>query len=278
MLSMKNRRKVLGIVILVALLFPGCGMLKVDSVWRDRPLTIDGIVENGEWDNAQYMIMDETVTLGLLNDDASLYMRLSTRDTALQRQILGGGLTVWFDENGKKDKDFGIRFPLPMQGTNRMMQRETRPAGMDTERREDNAGGDESEHERPKPETRMESMVGMLHTRMQLIGPGEDVRTTIPFDDSPQYGIECRLAMGNGNMIYELKFPLKRSDIASHGILTKDVKTISIGFEAGKIAMRSQGGGRGQGGGMGGGGGGNHVSKTVGVWLKATLAEEPSAR
>jgi len=103
------------IIYTVVFLIIGCGMNELDSVWCDRKITVNGIDDGTEWKNARYFLDYESVTFGLLNDENTLYLLLSTRNQGIQRQITTGGFTVWFDENGGKKKIFGIRFPVGMK-------------------------------------------------------------------------------------------------------------------------------------------------------------------
>ncbi len=55
------------------------------------------------------------MTLGLANDAEYLYVSLVPGSEALQRQILGQGLTHWFRPEGREDAHLGIRFPVGLR-------------------------------------------------------------------------------------------------------------------------------------------------------------------
>ena len=103
------------IIIISATSLVGCGGQELASTWRDREVTIDGV--DAEWENAVTWVEDKNVAIGLLNDGEYLYICLASIDFQRVRQMVGSGLTVWFDPQGGKEKTFGINFPLGMQSS-----------------------------------------------------------------------------------------------------------------------------------------------------------------
>ena len=100
-------------LLLLAVCLIACGSQELDSAWRDREVAIDGV--DDEWSGAVHYIDKENIAVGLFNDDTYLYVCLETVDFRKVQQVIGLGLTVWFDPGGGKDKAFGINFPLGMQ-------------------------------------------------------------------------------------------------------------------------------------------------------------------
>jgi hypothetical protein len=263
-------------------------MEELYSTWCDRQVTIDGLDEGTEWENALHSVAKGEITVGLLNDERMLYLRLSTRNQAIQRQVLTAGLTVWFDETGGKEKIYGVHFPLPIQ--NRRPGLERRPAsGRDGAKRMDPSDG-------PDPFSEMSQ------GDIEITRPGENEHSMISADHSSPYGIRCRVGNTKGAIVYELRVPLIRDENSSHGIAVNKPKIIGIGFVTGEDEHLRQGagdrgGGRGGGrgpGGMGGGpegrgggmgqppqgspggmGGIQETMKPINQWLKVHLAERP---
>ena len=125
-------------------------------------------------------------------------------------------------------------------------------------------------------------------------------------NDVMELGINVKMDVSKGNLVYELKIPLLRSESQPYGIGTEMANIIGIGLESGKIdveEMRSQTGSQGGGmggrgggrggkggmGGMGGRGGGDHggmggqggmgrmrpqMPESLELWLKIQLASE----
>ncbi|MCE5252179.1 hypothetical protein LLG96_18410 [bacterium] len=283
MKTLINHMVIVSVIFFIIVISGGCGMTEVESTWRDRPVTVDGVDGGAEWDNARYSFEEGKVSVGLLNDENTLYIRLATRDIRLQRQLMAAGFTVWFDENGGKKKLFGIHFPLGMRGGGRPMMRNRDQA----ERPDDSV----------QPEVFQESM----QKEMELLGPEKDTHTDISVVDAQKYGISCQIGSVKGNLVYELCIPLLRSESQPYSVGTKGSKVIGIGLATGKInfnQMRNRGEGRsggqgstggvgrrggggggmggpgGRGGGRGGMGGPGETSKTesLELWLKTTLA------
>ena len=71
---------------------------------------------NSVWPiSAQYTIDDKPIIIGLQNDSNNLYLLLKAEDRDTQMMIMRGGLTVWLDSKGGKNKKFGIRYPVGMR-------------------------------------------------------------------------------------------------------------------------------------------------------------------
>jgi hypothetical protein len=223
----------------------GCGMKELYSAWHDRPATVNGADEWLEWNRALHWLPGEEVTVGLLNDDRMLYLRLSTRNKAIQRQVLTAGLTVWFDETGGRNEAYGIRFPLPNRGMEPGVER--RPSM----ERDGEAPMDPSDG--PDPFRKVSQ------GDMEITRPGKNEYSVILAGNSAPNGIRCRIRNVQGSLVYELRVPLIRDETSPLGIAAHKPKTIGIGLMAGEKTRSSQSWGGDGGGGRGGrgpGGGG----------------------
>jgi len=258
--------------------FTGCGMLEVQSTWRNREVTIDGIDDGDEWANARYFLEKKDITIGLLNDESNLYIRLSSHDNNMQRQLMAFGFTVWFDAEGGKKKTLGIHFPIGMQGSSMQMMNRDRNTSRD------------KDSEQPQ------KMIEDLHKEIEIIGPGKNESNKMLFSDVIELGINVKINVTRRNLVYELQIPLTRNELQPYGIGTDITPAIGIGLETGNIdmsQMRDQRGGRlgggdipgggriPDGGGMGGGRRGSgmrpQMPESLELWLKTTLAQEPIA-
>ena len=275
------------VLIILIIFLTGCGMEELYSTWSDRQVTIDGLDDGTEWENALHSVAKGEITVGLLNDERTLYLRLSTRNQAVQRQVLTAGLTVWFDETGGKEQIYGVHFPLPIQ--NRRPGSEPRPAsGRDGAKRMNSSDMADLFSEISRGE------IEITRTR-------KNEYSMISADQSSPYGIQCRIGNTKGALVYELRVPLIRDENSYHGIAVNKPKIIGIGLVTGEGEQPRQGagdrgGGRGGGrgpGGMGGGlegrGGGMgqppqgppggmgsiETMKPINQWLRVHLAERP---
>lgn len=268
------------IILFSAILIVGCGMDEVESTWRDRAVTIDGIDNGIEWENSIYYFGEQKVAIGILNDESDLYIRLSSRDRNIQRQIVALGFTVWFDAKGGKKKTLGIHFPIGMQSSGIQVMRGV------------------GRIERNEDTDQLQKMLEESQKEIEVFGPGKKESCTLFVADAKELGINSKINFSKGNLVYELQIPLVRSESKPFGIGSEVSQTIGIGLETGEInveQMRNQMGGRGGGmggiGGRGGGGsggmrggrgrtgrrGGRQMTESIELWLKTELASDPIA-
>ena len=220
----------------VALILAGCGGLELGSQWRDREVTIDG--QATEWQDARVYLPDIGGAIGFLNDDEFLYVHMVTGRDDLLRQIVGAGMTVWFNPNGDKGKVFGIRFPIGMKGSGSHAKR----------------GNDQKD-------------IGTLlrgfdstTTEMEILGPDGVLIQRLPLGSLVD--IDVKMSVQNNRVSYELKVPIHHSGEHTFAIGAEPGARIGIGLETPEIQRdrssgpASGGSGKGGGGGRGGGGGG----------------------
>jgi hypothetical protein len=254
-------------LIALTLVVAGCGGLDLQSQWLDRTITVDG--DLAEWEGKLTYIDSKHVSVGLLNDEESLYLGLATSDPGTQIQVMMRGFTVWFDPEGGKERSLGIRYPLSaaMPGM-RPGERGGPPSLEDLVRLHE---GRESE---------LEILIGTSESlRMNLVEVGN---------------IDVALGFDKGVLRYELRIPLEKTEGYPFAVGALAGAEIGVGLETPEIdreAMRSRmGGGKGPGmgghggmggrGGMGGGMGGRgmggsrpQMPEPLNVWAKVTLAD-----
>ncbi len=83
---------------------------KIQSVWAEKPVAIDGV--NTEWPVLSTIDKNVRFSIGVRNDDLTLYVVLVTSDRATAVQTLTEGLVVWLDATGGSNKRFGFRYPF----------------------------------------------------------------------------------------------------------------------------------------------------------------------
>jgi len=82
---------------------------RVQIAGSGNKMLIDG--QRTDWENLPFSYFeDEDVVLGLSNDNDNLYIFFSFRNKQWARMIHLSGLTLWLNGEGKKNKDWGIRF------------------------------------------------------------------------------------------------------------------------------------------------------------------------
>jgi hypothetical protein len=247
-------RVVVGAFALVAVLLPtsGCREAELRSAWCDREVTIDG--HDADWPPTA-LYQKSGVTLSIDNDDENLYvlLRLDKKDDAAR--VMRQGLTVWFDQFGKKEKTFGIRFPLGFKGMG-MPPMGGRGGGRDRD--------PQASRERRDPGGEPGKMSDSMHNEMEIVGPSSDETRRVKLDEADAMGINVRVGRSEQGLVYELKLPLLESKghpfAAVFGWTKIDTsRAISVGFESATAETQDNKGGfslgdEPEGGGPGGGG------------------------
>ena len=188
-----------------------------------------------EWNHiSAYVDKNNVVAVSLCHDDEFVYVCLTTDDPLTQRQIMTGGLTVWFDPSGSDDKTFGINFPLARNGPG-----PRRSLSNDTKR---DANGN------------LQTMDQSLFD-MEVVGPKETDRYRLSVINTE--GIVAHLERSkDGMLIYELQVPLKKSGTRPNAIEPKN-EFVGLGFETGSVQGGAERPRAEQGGRSGGYGGGD---------------------
>lgn len=215
---MKRLTNLILVTVLSAPILAGCGSsLKMNSGWRDREIAIDG--QQQEWQDAMTFVEKKNVAVGFINDEEYLYVRMTTTNRDIERQLMARGFTIWFDADGGKDKKFGIKFPIGMFEMGMMMR--GRDRGEDVESMREN----------------FEKSL----TDLEIIMPGE--KEPMRMRTTEAKGIEVKIGVPQENLVYELKVPLHKDDAHPYAIEAKAGKPIGVGFETAEIdfnKMREQ--------------------------------------
>ncbi|MEE4311452.1 MAG: hypothetical protein V2J62_06235 [candidate division KSB1 bacterium] len=77
--------------------------------WADPSVSTDGV--DSEWESASLTIpKDIDIAIGTQNDSENLYVMCRFTDQILAHRIGMMGITLWFDQSGKKNKEYGVRY------------------------------------------------------------------------------------------------------------------------------------------------------------------------
>lgn len=255
-------------------LLVGCRTIELNSSWRDREITVDGA--SSDWLGALTYIEEPDISVGLLNDEESLFICLLAETPFSRDQIMRQGFIVWFDPTGGKEKNFGIRFPLGMEENlppKRMGEEDFRPR-------------------MERDEEEVEDLLDFFQksmTELEILGPKKDDKQKMLVAEAK--GIEVSLVPSSGMLTYEMRVPLSENPEHPYAINSQPGKTMSIGFETPKLDLekmrrgmgpRIPGGGgmpgigRMPGGGMGGGMMRPQLPDEIKLWLKVQIANAPN--
>ncbi len=234
-------------IVLALLLFASCKDISLNSEWRTSALASDN--PDTSWQHTStYAWEDQNILLGLQNDAERLVILIRARDRATQATMIRSGLTIWFDPTGKKDRSFGIHYPMGRQ------MREARP---DTSKMRE-ARPDTSKMTREQPIDFTNQLFRMPDT-MEIINGNE--HKIIPIQNDLGFSILSVNDLGTITLQYSI--PLKAAN-SIYGVNVKPGSSITLGFETGDLQRppdnrdmgRPPGEGQGPDGGFGGRGGG----------------------
>jgi len=257
-------------------------------------ITIDG--KHDDWSGDLTPVGSEPFAVQIVNDQNTLYLRLTASDPVIRNQIVRRGLVVWFDESGGTKKRLGIRYPVVEGGMGGGYGHHGgyggghRGGGSGGSASGDSGSGGAAAPAAPPDDFEPPN-------RIDILGPGKDDARSLTADHAS--GVEAALRVSEGEVFYELKVPLATSADHPYAINTSVGKTIGIGFETPKMeqssgeAPRGGGGGGygGRGGGMGGHGGmhgggmhggggsqggGSQPPKPLKVWATVSLSNSPA--
>ena len=249
----------------------GCGTEELESVARDREITVDG--DATDWQGALQFLEDGNMSYGLTNDAQSMYIVFVIGDREVRRQIIMSGLYLWFDPSGEENKRFGLRYPIGLQEDIADM--------MPLLREQDPNKLSESFDETVK--------------EMLVIGPHDQSWRRAPVGTID--GIETAAKADPNKLVLEFRVPVTNDGQYGYGIGALAGDVIGLGVETPEIdvedmreQMRSstggRGGGRGSMDGKGGGTGGDYskgrpprgqrpdIPDPIKVWTKVRLAAD----
>jgi len=198
----------IGFVLAAAVLaaFAGCKTFNTYSAESrpvGRPITVDG--KTDDWQGDLYVVPNERLSVGFLNDQEHLYICLLSSDSTIRSQIMGQGFTVWFDPNGGKEKAFGIRYPLGSPGA--------QPPRIG--------------------ETREPSVEPTTLDRFEFVKSEKEPGPSMDFTQAKS--VEIKVTSSTGLIVYEMKIPLAAGADNPVAVGAAPGKTIGIGFETGKV-------------------------------------------
>ena len=224
------------------ILFSGCkGQQEVETHWSEKSIQVDGHIT--DWTGIPTTYFEESaVQLGFANDSEELHILFRFSNEMWARLIRMGGLTLWLDNSGKKNKEFGLRY------TGGPPLSELQDPGMAGE-----GGFLDRMTEEQKESLAQRAVSG---DQLTVLNKENDPIKNLPSDGSK--GPAVAFADLQGIYTYEFSIPLKKSDLVTYGIDAQPGQAICLGLEWGlsdeqrKQMMRPRGGGP-PGGGMGGG-------------------------
>jgi len=193
-----RRAVVTGTVLMAGLAVPAADQ-RLSSRWQTLDIAVDG--DPTDW--PPLVALDEAPAVAATNDGEFFYLVVSSDDPAVVN-LIATGLIVWIDPAGKKAQTFGVWVPgvidRPLPGATPDVEPDAALRGVSTE----------------------------VLDRFDLLGPGKNQRRLV--DVTPDLAIELASGVREGQVIYELKLPLERTDARPYAVGAPAGKTIGLGL------------------------------------------------
>ncbi len=189
----------------------------IASKWVDFPLTIDG--SNDEW-NLDVLNFEKKVDVNYAfrNDAENLYVLFIFNDPQYLSSISATGMTLWFNTEGKKKKNFGLTFIKKQVSADAFISILEQQKGALSEEEKNNI--------RANPRY-------FLHN-IKVVGK-ESVSISQQADSAEADVALFRSLRKENTVMYEFAVPLKRMPEQVHGIGTEPGKLVKVGFEWGGL-------------------------------------------
>ncbi len=222
MRAKKTFNKVLIVLAVFVLFHPVLAKEKlVQSTWAAEPAKIDALEE--EWSGVA-LISEEGVgaDLAFRNDGDNLYILFIIKNKDFLSTLEATGMTIYYDNLGKKKKDYGLRFFRRQITPDEFMQI--------IERRGQTLSEEQKEEIRSKPS--------------YVLYDGERIekKKTSPLDTPLAAGLKppaFRYTRKGEATVFEFRIPLSR-DSQPAGIGVAAGGTLKIGFEWGGLTKEMQ--------------------------------------
>jgi hypothetical protein len=268
------KKALFAVIVLLAVLYVyGCGSTKeITSHWNGDNIKVDGNQE--DWQNKLNYNSDEGIAYGFSNDGSNLYVCFTTGNRARIFQMIRAGFVIWFEPVNNGGKTIGIEYPVGLN--------------------EINSDEPENMERNPEDQNRMENRITEMINNLQLqqnefiiLNKEKFPLTAYPFQN--KVGIDIKIGYHLGQLVYEMKIPLKGLNENEYGVYSSPGDILKVGFQtveldrsslgnmrSGMDGDRSGEGGFGGRGGMGGGrrmGRGNFSQqvKQLDYWVKLNL-------
>ncbi|MDM7919954.1 MAG: hypothetical protein QUS12_12410, partial [Methanosarcina sp.] len=187
-----------------------------------------------DWANYPYFYDKKTQScLGLYNDSENIYIHFQTMEREIQKEIERMGLTIWFNEQGGKEKELGLCFPAGGgPGRFAIPGRDSNMSGLPLGMPEDiSAPPPEGMEGKKMPASKIASREPIMDTMLKIISGEEYEGYTCNLEKAAKMGIEVKSRIDDRNrFIYELKMPFVEKENTAFFITPSALDQIGMGI------------------------------------------------
>ncbi len=215
----------LGLITIISLTFliNGCGEQSIKSTWRTINIKIDG--SQLDWDNNVNYSQELGTGLGLMNDGKDIYLCLNIKNPFAIERILKAGFVVWF--SAPKDSDtVGVEFPVGSKLGEFIGGRHQFERNKDADKDKDSLKTKDTLN----MHIRLTDLV-KSQDKFDVVSNDKTVLHSYSIDSST--AIQAAITYQSGQLVYELKMPLLKTNDSPYAINADPGETISIGFQIG---------------------------------------------
>jgi hypothetical protein len=275
-----NRRVVYFVswlVLVGVFLVAGCKRtVTVNSRWSEDTIVVDG--KDDEWrSGGMYYDASTNTKIGIRNDAQHLYLCLIIIEENIQRTRLEGGFTLWVSRDKRKNRLWGLRYPVGGEASGEMAGPGGRGGGGPGEPANgprgymgggDDTGGPEGDpqagghHDQtgggPAGEGRGQpggetGRVLATVTEYELLTSIDEPGRSMGSEALGRYGIEGRFSLRQGGgLVYEAKIPITITERTPYAAVASKKGACLIGLVSEEAGFQGSGDGMGDDMGRGG--------------------------
>lgn len=206
---------------LIAFIFcyPGFSKdLAVNSAWTTVTLNIDGNIE--EW-AGDVMNSEEKLSIDLAfrNDSDYLYIFFKFKDPQFMSSIGETGMTLYFSTEGKRKKDYGLKFvreEVPAEAFIKILEGQRGPL---------------TEEQKKEVMTRKTYSIRLY----KILEKGKELEVPSDVEQTERAVFRTELSRETKTAVYEIAIPLEKAADKATGIGTQAGQDIKVGFEWGGL-------------------------------------------
>lgn len=188
---------------------------EIKSTWAASPVKIDG--SSDDWAESALTSMKKlSLDYAFRNDAQNLYVLFIFKDPKYLSSIAMTGMTLWFNTEGKKKKEYGILFIQKQLSADALISRLEKERGPLSE---------DKKNEIHKIPSYLLNHTEVIAEKSKSSSPSSESSETQP--------AEFRFRKQQNSMVFEFSIPLKNMTPEASAMKAEPGKSMKVGFEWG---------------------------------------------